>query len=413
MFHYADEKEIKEGKVADVYFERTKKILEAKKVHKIVRAEFVVKSFPYAEKWGVLAGIEEAIELLKGLKVNSVRCGTSCSDTSNGVKVRAMPEGTIFALEEPVLEIEGDYLKFGLYETAILGFLCQASGIATKAARCKKLAGEKIVLSFGARRMHPSLAPMIERNAYIGGCDGVATIKAAELLGIEPSGTMPHSLILLFGDTVKALKAFDEIIEPKIKRIALIDTFQDEKFEALNVAKALGKKLYAVRFDTPSSRRGNFFRLLEEVRWELDLRGFGEVKLFVSGGIDEKNIYELNPLVDGYGIGTAISNAPVMDFAMDIVEIDGEPIAKRGKMSGAKNVYRCPTCFVHQMIPQGRHQSGAYQENKPKKICNCNSKYENLLNPIITDGKLLRPLAKPQEIRKYVLDQLKFYPLTL
>jgi len=388
VFHYADEKEIKEGRVTDVYFERTKRILEAKKIHKIVRAEFMVKSFPYAGKWGILAGIEEAVELLKGLKV----------------KVRAMDEGTIFALEEPVLEIEGDYLKFGLYETAILGFLCQASGIATKSARCKKLAGEKIVLSFGARRMHPSLAPMIERNAYIGGCDGVATVKAAELLGIEPSGTMPHSLILLLGDTVKALKAFDEIIEPKIKRIALIDTFQDEKFEALNVTKTLGKKLYAVRFDTPSSRRGNFFRLLEEVRWELDLRGFKEVKLFVSGGIDEKNIVELNSLVDGYGIGTAISNASVMDFAMDIVEIDGEPIAKRGKMSGAKDVYRCPNCFLHSMIPQG---------NKPKNICNCNSKYENLLKPIITDGKLLRPLKNPQKIREYVLEQLKFYSLTL
>jgi len=388
MFHYADEKEIKEGKVTDVYFERTRKILQAKKIHKIVRAEFMVKSFPYPEKWGVLAGIEEAVELLKNLKV----------------KVRAMDEGTIFALEEPVLEIEGDYLEFGVYETAILGFLCQASGVVTKAARCKKLAGEKLVLSFGARRMHPSLAPMIERNAYIGGCDGVATIKAAELLGIEPSGTMPHSLILLLGDTVKALEAFDEIIEPKIKRIALIDTFQDEKFEALNVAKALGRKLYAVRFDTPASRRGNFLQLLKEVRWELDLRGFKEVKLFVSGGIDEKKIAELNPLVDGYGIGTAISNAPVMDFAMDIVEINGEPIAKRGKMSGSKGIYRCPNCFVHSMIPEG---------SKPKKICNCNSEYENLLKPIITDGRLLRPLTKPQEIREYVLKQLKFYSLTL
>lgn len=400
MFHYADEKTIKAGKVTDVYFLRTKEILEKKNIRKTVRAEFIAKSFPYPEKWAVLAGIEEAVELLKGLKV----------------KVRAMNEGTVFSLEEPVLDIEGDYLEFGIYETAILGFISQASGIATKAARCKKLAGEKIVLSFGARRMHPSIAPMIERNAYLGGCDGVATVQAAELIGIEPSGTMPHALVLLLGDTVKAMQAFDEVIQPKVKRIALIDTFADEKFEALNVAKRLGKKLYAVRLDTPGSRRGNFLQLIREVRWELDLRGFKEVKIYVSGGIDEKNIQELNTLVDGYGVGTAISNAPVIDFSMDIVEIDGEPIAKRGKMSGAKNVYRCPKCLVHLMVPQGMHQSGAYQGTKPKKrgnylSCNCNSEYENLLKPIIEKGKLLHLLGKPQKIREYVLKQLKFYPL--
>lgn len=387
MFHYANEEEIKQGKVTDVYFERTKKILEAKKIHKIVRAEFIIKTFPYPENWGVLAGIEEAVELLKGLKV----------------KVRSMDEGTIFGLEEPVLDIEGDYLEFGIYETAILGLLCQASGIATKTARCKKAAGERLVISFGARRMHPVMAPMIERSAYIGGCDGVATIKAAELIGIEPSGTMPHALILILGDTVKALKAFDEVIEPKVKRIALIDTFQDEKFEAINVAEALGKNLYAVRFDTPTSRRGNFFQLLKEVRWELDLRGFKEIKLFVSGGIDEKRILELNPLVDAYGIGTAISNAPVMDFAMDIVEIDGKPIAKRGKMSGGKDVYRCPDCYLRVMVPEG---------TQPEKICNCKSEYENLLQPLIKNKELLHPLAKPQKIREYVLEQLKFYSLT-
>ncbi len=94
------------------------------------------------------------------------------------VKVRAMREGSVFYPYEPVMEIEGNYQDFCVYETAILGLICQASGIATKAARFKKLAGERAVISFGARRMHPVLAPMIERNAYIGGCDGVAVVKS-------------------------------------------------------------------------------------------------------------------------------------------------------------------------------------------------------------------------------------------
>ena len=244
MLHTADLKDIKEGRITDVYFVRTIEILKAKKADKWVKAEFITKNLPCGWTWGVLAGVEECVELLKDLKVS----------------VRAMKEGTLFKPIQPVLELEGMYTEFGLYETALLGLICQASGIATKAARCKKLAGERKVISFGARRMHPSLAPMIERSAYIGGCDGVAVAKSAELIDEEPVGTMPHALIIILGDTVEALKAFHEVIDPKIKRVALVDTFGDEKFESVRVAEALGLELYAVRLDTPASRRGNFLR---------------------------------------------------------------------------------------------------------------------------------------------------------
>ena len=99
------------------------------------------------------------------------------------VVVRALPEGTIFRPFEPVLEVEGHYSAFAVLETPLLGVLCQASGVATAAARCRKAAGERPLLSFGARRMHPAISPMIERSAFIGGCDGVAVVKSAELLG--------------------------------------------------------------------------------------------------------------------------------------------------------------------------------------------------------------------------------------
>ena len=93
-------------------------------------------------------------------------------------------------------------------------------------------------------------------NAFIGGCDGVAVTKSADLIDADPMGTIPHSLVLMVGDTVEALQAFNEVIDPKVRRVALIDTLQDEKFEAIRVAEALGEDLYAVRLDTPSSRRG-------------------------------------------------------------------------------------------------------------------------------------------------------------
>src|SRR5437870_5718220 len=337
-FHVASDAEIKRGEVSDVYFARTVQILVARHDRQRVKAGVYLKSLPADYAWGVLAGIEEAAALLEGLPVD----------------VSAMDEGTVFGPHEPVLVIEGTYIEWAEYETALLGLLCQASGIATKAARCKRAAGDRAVISFGARRMHPALAPMIERNAFVGGCDGVAVTKAAELIDADPTGTIPHALVLMFGDTVEALKAFHEVIDAKVRRVALIDTLQDEKFEAIRVAEALGKDLYAVRLDTPSSRRGDFFRIIEEVRWELDSRGFEHVKIIASGGVDEYEILHLNPVVDAYGVGTSIANAPVLNFALDIMEIEGRPMAKRGKRSGAKQVYRCRGCGQTVVLPAAK-----------------------------------------------------------
>jgi len=386
MLQTASLEDIKKGRVSDVYFERTRQVLEKLNINKHVTAEIVLKQFPVEYNWGVWAGLEESLEVLSGLKIN----------------VWSMPEGTIFDVNQPLLVIEGPYLEFAVYETALLGFLCQASGIATKAARCRMAAGDKQVISFGARRMHPSIAPMIERNAYVGGCDGVAVVKSAELLGLEPSGTIPHALILIVGDTVAAVKAFNEIIDKKVKRVALIDTFLDEKFEALNVARALGADLFGIRLDTPGNRRGDFLSILKEVRWELDLRGFQNIKILVSGGIDEYKILQLNEVVDAYGVGTSISNAPVLDFALDIVAIEGEPTAKRGKPSGKKAVFRCPTCYETIVIPHGW---------QPSPVCHCGQDYKNMLQPIIEHGKLTEQYPSAQEIRNYVLSQLGKFEL--
>jgi nicotinate phosphoribosyltransferase len=381
VFHIATGDEIKRGEIADVYFTHTVKILQEKGIQSRATAEVMLKALPADWSWGVLAGIEELAYLLEGLPIN----------------VFAMDEGTLFQPFQPVVVLEGRYLDYAVYETALLGILCQASGIATKASRCKKVAGDKPVISFGARRMHPAIAPMIERNAFIGGCDGVAVVKSAELIGEVPRGTVPHALILIMGDAVEVIKAFHQIIEPQVKRIALVDTFSDEKLEAIKVAEVMGDDLFAVRLDTPSSRRGDMAQILEEVRWELDYRGFNHIKLFVSGGLNEYSIGRLNKVADAYGVGTSISNAPVINFSFDIVEIDGSPIAKKGKLSGAKKVLRCKKCKQTVVIP-----SFDRQDSCP----HCRTPYKSLLTPLIKDGQLVRELPKPQAIREYVLQQL-------
>lgn len=381
MFHIASSEDIKKGKITDVYFERTLKILKEKKIDKKVTAEVRARSFPLDYKWAVLAGLDEVLYLLEGLKIN----------------LWSMSEGSLFYPSEPVLTIEGNYSEFAKYETPLLGLICQASGVATRAARCKKVSQGKAIYHFGARRMHPGITPMLDRASFIGGCDGVAVSKSAEELKEKPVGTIPHSLVLITGDTLKASELFHEVIEPRVKRVALVDTLGDEKFETLRVAEALGKDLFAVRIDTPPSRRGDLLELLKEVRWELDLRGFKKIKLFVSGGIDEEKIYLLSSVADAFGVGTWISNAPVIDFSLDIVEVEGKPFAKKGKCSGKKQIWQCSSCSTRQTLPS---------KEKIEK-CSCGGNVTSLLKPVIKEGKIVADSPSPQKIREYVLKQLE------
>jgi nicotinate phosphoribosyltransferase len=248
--------------------------------------------------------------------------------------------------------------------------------------------------------MHPAIAPMIDRSAFIGGCDAVSVIASAEAIGETPMGTMPHALILMLGDVASAAKAFHEVIDPKVHRVVLVDTFCDEKAESLKVAETLNKDLYGVRLDTPSSRRGDIYKILQEVRWELDYRGYQHVKLFVSGGIDEGDITKLRDMVDSFGVGTSISNAPVLDLGMDIVEIDGRPAAKRGKMSGRKRVWRCSACRQTIVLPSHVDPSQ----------CSCGQEFRPLLKPMLQNGELLVDLPSPRRIRDSVLAELRFLP---
>ena len=386
MFFISDSKTIKDGKTTDIYFQRTEEILKKKHLDPLVGVEIFLKGFPDNYGWGILSGIEECIKLLRDIP---------------GIELSCMPEGTFFRSGQPVMSIKGKYLDFGRFETPILGFLCHSSGITTKAARCRIAAGKRTVFNFGARRIHPGITPAVERSAYIGGLDGVSTIAGAEVIGIKPVGTMPHALIIIMGDTLEALKAFDEVIEGDVSRIALIDTFSDEKFEAIRVAEAKGINLYGLRLDTPGSRRGDFKKIIEEIRWELDIRGFKDLKIMVSGGLDEVDIIELREAADAFGIGTAISGARVLDFSLDIVEVDGNWIAKRGKMSGLKKVIRCRSCMDDMTVLQEEN----VRDYKCKK---CGSDFDELFINVLKDGRQVLDLPSAESIRGRVLGQLEF-----
>ncbi|TDA30733.1 MAG: nicotinate phosphoribosyltransferase [Archaeoglobi archaeon] len=316
-FVIASENDIKSGLVTDKYFIWTEKVLKAKNLNPKVVMEVTTS------EWGIFAGVNDVLSLLEGIPVD----------------VYAMPEGSLFFPHEPVLTVSGNYLDFARFETALLGFLCHASGIATQAFKFKLAAGDKKILSFGTRRAHPAISAMIERSALIGGVDGVSNFIAEKYFGIESIGTMPHALIICFGDQVSAWNAFDEVVDKKVPRTLLVDTYFDEKTEAIMAVENV-RRVDAVRLDTPSSRKGNFRKIVEEVKWELSIRGRGDVKIFLSGGLKLSDILALRDLADAFGVGTAISAAKPIDFAMDIVEKEGVFCAKRGKRSGMKQVYR-------------------------------------------------------------------------
>jgi nicotinate phosphoribosyltransferase len=396
IFHHATDEEIKKGLTTDIYFSRTKQILEAKKMDRLeALAEVTSGKLPEGWPWGVLCGIEEVARLFEGLPVD----------------VYAMPEGSIFysadfkGVREPVMFISGPYGDYCLMETPMLGLICQASGAASRAARVKKAAGNKSVVAFGIRRMHPILSPMLDRAAYIGGFDGVSSLKGAEIIGEEPMGTMPHALIIMFENQVEAWKAFHEIISPDVPRVALVDTYYDEKAESIMAAEALKDKLYGIRLDTPRSRKGNLVEIIQEIRWELDVRGYKRVKIFVSGGLDEEQVKVLSEAgAEAFGVGTAVSNAPTVDFAMDIVELEGKFVAKRGKLGGKKQVWRCPKCLVDTVLP--------FDSTKPE-CPKCGNETEQMLKPLLNGGKIVVDLPSPKEIRGYVLDQINKFSMEL
>lgn len=362
-FVMANEEDIMNGNSTDVYFEKTEEYLKKLNVNPEVTMEVTCSSSPY--NYINFTGLNDVISLLENKNVN----------------LYAIPEGTVIkprddnGLPVPFIRIEGNYLDFAEFETPLLGFICQASGISSYSSIIKKILNEIPFISFGIRRMHPAISPMIDRSSYIGGASGVSGILSAKILGIKPSGTMPHALSLILGDD----KAWKIQYNNSDFRVFLIDTYKDEKFAAIKAAEEFPDIDY-IRLDTPASRRGNFPDIIREIRWELDIRNHKNVKIMVSGGIKIEDLNDLvNAGVASFGIGTSISSAKPIDFGMDIVNINNENKTKRGKFSGVKNVLRCDKCYKTKTV----------LNNINEEQCSCGGTMKNILKKYIENGKVI------------------------
>jgi nicotinate phosphoribosyltransferase len=357
-FDIVPEAEIASGRATDAYFDRTVEALEHADRNPRVAAEVTADQFPTGA-FDLFAGVKDAARLLEGLPIDA----------------EALPEGTLFD-GGPVMRIEGRYRAFARYETSLLGFLSHASGIAGNALAVRRAAPDSLVFSFGSRHVHPAIAAVVERGALLAGLDGISHVAAGDLLDREASGTMPHALAICFGrgNQEAAWRAFDEAVPERVPRILLCDTYSDEVEEVLRAVETLGEDLESVRLDTTASRRGDFRHIVEEVQWELRARGHGDVGVFVSGGMGPDDLRDLRDVADGFGVGGYVSNADPVSFALDIVEVEGEPAAKRGKLSGRKQAYR---------TPDGGHEIRLAREPGPDDG-------EPLLEPLLGDGEIVR-----------------------
>jgi nicotinate phosphoribosyltransferase len=306
------------GDTSDIYFVRTKEILEREGINPVVTMEV------FSSRSGVVCGMREVEALLR-------------TALPAGSEVWALPEGDGMERKEVTVRITAPYGSFGVYETAIVGILAHGCGWATAARECVEAAQGVPIISFGARHVHPVVCGIMDYAAVVGGCVSCSSVVGARLAGVTPAGTMPHTLVLIMGSTPAATIAFDRHMPAEVPRISLVDTFKDEAEESVEVARALEGRLSGVRLDTPSERGRVTADLVKEVRARLDLAGFPGVEIFVSGGLDPDRIRYFivsGAPVDGFGVGSYISGARPIDFTADLHEIEGRPVAKRGRIPG-------------------------------------------------------------------------------
>ena len=307
------------GYTADNELHRALTILRNEGVNPEVVVEFT------AERDGTFCGISEVKTLL-----NRVLPET-------GREVWALEEGVSVGAGEVALRIKAPYASFGLFETAILGILASCTGWATAASECVEAGSGIPVIAYGARHVHPEVVGVMDYSAVVGKCASSSSVAGHQLHGLTPSGTMPHSYVLLMGDTVRSILAFDKHMPPEVPRVALVDTFKDEVEEAVDVAKALRERLRGIRLDTPKERGGVTPDLVHEIRARLDQGGYSHVDIFVSGGITPDRIREFveaQAPVSVFAVGYYIAAASPISFTADVKVIEDRAIAKRGRIPG-------------------------------------------------------------------------------
>ncbi|HEX7272680.1 MAG TPA: nicotinate phosphoribosyltransferase [Casimicrobiaceae bacterium] len=324
--------------------------------------ECFVRKLPSQRNFLIAAGLEQVLEYLAGLSFAAEELEwlrdsgrfrpdfvDSLADLAFTGDVDAMPEGTIFFADEPILRITAPLREAQLVESRILNLLHYETLIASKAVRSVLAAPDALLVDFGLRRAHGAEAGLLSaRASYLAGFSGTATVEAGRRFGIPIYGTMAHSYVQAHDDETTAFEHFART-QPE-NAVLLIDTYDTERAAHKVVALAAklatqGIAIKGVRIDS-----GDLGEHARRVRTILDAAGLTALTIFASGNLDEHRVQELvasRAPIDGFGIGTRMNtsaDAPFLDCAYKLEEYEGRPRRKRseGKATwpGRKQVYR-------------------------------------------------------------------------
>ena len=332
---------IRHGYYSDAYFVYTKEVLEDEGHHPHVTMQV------FQKKESVLGGIDEAIAILKLCSGREAEEGGWINGW-NELEVHALREGDQIAPRETVMTIEGDYSLFAHLETVYLGVLARRSLIMRNVLQVVEAARGKQIFYFPARHDHWLVQTGDGWSAHVAGAIGVSTDAQASWWGGRGMGTVPHGLIAAYdGDTVKAARIFADHYHDEMNITVLADFENDSVRTALEVAEALGDRLWGVRLDTSEDlidrslfeEMGGFKpngvnpRLVEKVRHALDEAGYPHVRIVASGGFTAERIRDFEAKgvpVDAYGVGSSLIRGD-NDFTADVVCVDGRPRGKVGR----------------------------------------------------------------------------------
>lgn len=401
--------------------------------------DYFFRTIPFGGGYVVFAGLEPLIETLEQLKfypedlayLDTLGFHQDYLDFlasfAFSADVYAMKEGEVVFPLEPIIRVEGRLFEAQLVETLILNLVNYQSLIATKAARMRQAAGQRVLSDFGLRRAPAQGGLLASRAAVIGGFDSTSNVKAAQIFGIEPAGTMAHSFIESYGNE---LTAYLKFVEANPGRgVLLVDTY-DTLFSgvphAVEAARELAKKdlkLKGIRLDS-----GDLAYLSKKAREMLDRAGLSEVKIVASNLLDEyviKSLIDQGAPVDVFGVGTRLVTGfpdAALDGVYKLSVYDGEPRMKisdnlvKTTLPGRKQVARYTDrngmfmADVIHLIEEEKVEKMFHPHEKEKTLSLLHYEDEELLSPVMVAGKRVGVGPKVREIAKYARERLARLP---
>nr|WP_298726708.1 nicotinate phosphoribosyltransferase [uncultured Steroidobacter sp.] len=381
--------------------------------------EFFVRRLPQRRSFLIAAGLDQVLEYLEHVSFTAEEIGWLASTRRLSEealqrlasfrfsgRVFAVPEGTVFFASEPILRVEAALPEAQLVESRIISLLNYQTLVASKAARCRLAAPKAELIDFGMRRAHGAEAALLaSRAAYIAGIDATATVEASYRFGIPAAGTMAHSFIQAHELEADAFQNFARCHPQNV--VLLIDTYDIQRGARRVVALAQrlrreGIKIHGVRIDS-----GDLAQAAIGVRAVLDRGGCRDIRIFVSGGLDEYAIDAMvaaHAPIDAFCLGTKLvvsDDAPSLDCAYKLQQYAGRPVRKLSQWKetwpGPRQVYRHYDASGYLSMDSLASEDEVI-DGQP------------LLHEVMTNGRRLCSAPPLQEVRVYCAEQLARLP---